>query len=159
MEDSNASIVSGTGTYSSSDTSENIVTTAEDGTTKTYIINFSRNKSSDNDLKSLSIDGYNLNETFSPSKTSYTATVPGTVDKIQVSAVANDSHATIAGDGEHTLVYGPNTIKVIVTAENNAKKEYTIVVTKSKKDISALTDLKVDGTTAVSYTHLRAHET
>lgn len=155
LEDSNASIVSGTGTYSSSDTSANIVTTAEDGTTKTYIINFSRNKSSDNDLKSLSIDGYNLNETFSPSKTSYTATVPGTVDKIQVSAVANDSHATIAGDGEHALVYGPNTIKVVVTAENNAKKEYTIVITKSKKDISALTDLKVDGTTVPGFSETK----
>lgn len=155
LEDSNATIVSGTGTYSSSDTSANIVTTAEDGTTKTYVINFSRNKSSDNNLKSLSINGYNLNETFAPNTTSYTATVPGTVDKIRVDAVANESHATITGDGEHNLVYGPNTIKVTVAAENGAKKEYTIVVTKSKKNISALTDLKVDGTTVPDFSETK----
>lgn len=153
LEDSaNASIVSGTGDYSSSDTEANIVTTAEDGTTKTYVVKFSRNKSSDNDLKSLSIDGYNLNETFAPGTTAYTATVPGTVDNINVSAVVNDSHATIvSGTGSHSLNYGVNTIQVRVKAENGAEKDYTITVTRSKKDISALSDLTVDGTTVTGF--------
>ena len=151
LEDSNASIVSGTGSYSSSDTSANVVTTAEDGTTKTYVINFSRNQSSDNNLKSLSIDGYSLNETFSPSTTLYTATVPGTVSQINVSAVANDSNATITGDGSHNLSYGPNTIQIRVTAENGAQKDYTLTITRSKKDISLLSDLKVDSTTVTGF--------
>lgn len=153
LEDStNASIVSGTGNYSSSDTQANIVTTAEDGTTKTYIVKFSRNKSSDNDLKSLSIDGYTLNETFAPGTTLYTATIPGTVDSINVNAEANDSNATIvSGTGSHSLNYGANTIQVRVKAENGAEKDYTITVTRSKKDISALSDLTVDGTTVTGF--------
>lgn len=153
LEDStNASIVSGTGDYSSSDTGANIVTTAEDGTTKTYVVKFSRNKSSDNNLKSLSIDGYNLNETFVSSTTLYTATIPGTVDTINISAEANDSNATIvSGTGSHSLNYGTNTIQVKVKAENGAEKDYTITVTRSKKDISALSDLTVDGTTVSGF--------
>ena len=99
LEDSNAQIISGIKEYSSSDSEANIVTTAEDGTTKTYVIKFSRNKSSDNSLKSLSIDDYNLNETFTPSQTLYTATVPGTVSEININAIANDSKATVSGTG------------------------------------------------------------
>ena len=148
LEDSNATITSGTGVYSSGDSGANIVVTAEDGTVKTYVVKFSRNKSSDNTLKSLSIDGYSFNETFSPTTTLYTATVPGTVDSINVNAVANDSNATISsGTGSHRLNYGANTIQVRVTAENGTTKDYTITVTRSKKTISTLSDLTIDGTT------------
>lgn len=153
LEDTaNATIISGTGTYSSSDTEANVVVQAEDGTLKTYVIKFSRNKSSDNNLKSLSIDGYSLNETFAPATTLYTATVPGTVDEINVNAIANDSNATIvSGTGKHTLNYGTNTIQIRVKAENGAEKDYTLTVTRNKKDISALSDLKVDGTTVTGF--------
>lgn len=147
LEDSNAQIISGIKEYSSSDSEANIVTTAEDGTTKTYVIKFSRNKSSDNSLKSLSIDDYNLNETFTPSQTLYTATVPGTVSEININAIANDSKATVSGTGKYTLNYGTNTIQVRVTAENTATKDYTITVTRNKKDISTLKDLQINGVT------------
>ena len=147
-----ASIISGTGNYSSGDTQASILTQAEDGTAQTYIIKFARQKSSDNTLSALSITDYNLNETFAPGTTLYTATVPGTVDKITVNATANDSNATIvSGTGEHNLVYGPNTIQVRVKAENNATKDYTITVTRSKKTISTLSDLTVDGTTVTGF--------
>jgi len=153
LEDSaNATIVSGTGSYSSSDTEANIVVQAEDGTLKTYVVKFSRNKSSDNNLKSLSIDGYNLNETFSPTKTLYTATVPGTVSEININAVVNDPNATIvSGTGKHTLDYGTNIIQIRVQAENGTEKDYTITVTRNKKDISALSDLKVNNTTVTGF--------
>lgn len=151
-EDSNATITSGVGSYSSSDTGANVVVTAEDGTVKTYVIKFSRNQSSDNTLSSLSIDGYSLNETFAPATTLYTATIPGTVSQINVSAVVNDSNATIvSGTGNHTLNYGNNTIQVKVKAENGATKDYTINVTREKKTISALSDLKVDNTTVTGF--------
>lgn len=153
LEDNkNAQIVSGTGSYSSSDTQANIVTMAEDGTIKTYVIKFSRNKSSDNNLKSLSIDGYNLNENFSQATTLYTANVPGTVSEINVNAVANDPNATItSGTGKHTLDYGQNTIQIRVKAENGAEKDYTLTITRNKKDISALSDLKVNGNTVTGF--------
>lgn len=152
LEDTNATITSGLGNYSSSDTGANVVVTAEDGSIKTYVIKFSRNKSSDNNLSSLSIDGYSLNESFSSSTTLYTATVPGTVSTINVNATANDSNATVtSGVGSHSLNYGANTIQIRVTAENGSTKDYTLIVTRSKKTISALSDLKVDGTTVSGF--------
>lgn len=148
LEDSNATITSRLGNYSSSDTGANVVVTAEDGSVKTYVIKFSRNKSSDNNLKSLSIDGYSLNEDFSSSATLYTATVPGTVSSIHVNAEANDSNALVtSGVGDHNLDYGANTIQIRVEAENGSTKDYTLIVTRSKKTISALSDLQVDGAT------------
>lgn len=151
-EDTNATVTSGTGSYSSGDSGANIVVTAEDGTTKTYVVKFSRNKSSDNTLKSLSIDGVSFNEAFSKTTTLYTATVSGTVDSINVNAVVNDSNAVIvSGTGNHNLNYGTNTIQVRVRAENNTTKDYTITVTRSKKTISTLSDLTVDGTTVSGF--------
>ena len=152
LEDSNATITSGVGTYSSGDVSTNVVVTAEDGSIKTYIIKFSRNKSSDNTLKDLSVDGYNLDKTFSSSDTLYNVTVPGEVSSINVSALVNDSNASIvSGVGSHNLNYGTNTIQVRVKAENGSTKDYTINVTRSKKTISALSDLTVDSTTVSGF--------
>lgn len=151
-EDKNATITSGLGKYSSGDTEANVVVTAEDGTINTYKIKFSRNKSSDNTLKSLSIDDYSFNESFSPNNTLYTATVPGIVDEININAVVNDTNATIvSGVGKHSLNYGSNTIQVRVKAENGSTKDYTITVIRSKKTISTLTDLTVDGTTVKDF--------
>ena len=147
-----ATITSGTGDYASGTSSASILVTAEDGTTKTYTIKFSRSKSSDNTLSALGITGYNLNETFSPTKTLYTATVPGTVDSIDVTATPNEANATIvSGTGSHSLSYGSNSIQVRVKAENGATKDYTINVTRSKKTISSLSDLTVDGTTVSGF--------
>ena len=147
-----ATITSGVGTYSSGDTSANVVVTAEDGSISTYVIKFSRNKSSDNTLSSLSVDGYNLDQTFSPNTTLYTVTVPGTVDSINVNAVVNDANASIvSGTGSHNLNYGTNPIQVRVKAENGVTKDYTITVTRSKKTISSLSDLTVDGTTVSGF--------
>lgn len=156
VEHAGAVITSGAKTYSSGDTEANVLVTAEDGTTQTYVIKFSRNKSSDNTLKSLSIDGVSFNETFSPTTTLYTATVAGTVDSVNVNAVVNDSHAKIiSGTGSHSLDYGTNTIQVRVEAENKATKDYTITITRNKKNISTLSDLTVDGTTVSGFSETK----
>lgn len=155
-EHSGATVTSGVGHYSGGDSGANVVVTAEDGTVKTYIIQFSRKQSSDNTLKSLAIDSYSLNEPFSPTKTLYTATVPGTVDSVNIKAIANDVNATIvSGSGKHSLQYGSNTVQVRVRAENGATKDYTITITRNKKDISALSDLTVDGTTITGFSETK----
>ncbi|MDD3340740.1 MAG: cadherin-like beta sandwich domain-containing protein [Bacilli bacterium] len=152
LEDTNATIVSGLGEYSTGDTSANIVTMAEDGTLSTYAIHFTRNKSTNGNLSSLSIDGYSLKETFSSNKTLYTAEVPGTISTIHVNAEAEDAHATIvSGAGDHALEYGQNTIQIRVKAENGSVKDYTLVVTRNKKKISALSNLTVNNQTVTGF--------
>ncbi len=88
----------------------------------------------------------------SSSATLYNVTVPGEVSSINVSALVNDSNASIvSGVGRHNLNYGTNTIQVRVKAENGSTKDYTINVTRSKKTISALSDLTVDSTTVSGF--------
>lgn len=144
----NATIISGLGEYDIDTTNTvNVLVQAEDGTQSTYIIKLVRSKSSNAYLKSLSIDGYNFNETFNKEDTSYTATVSGEVDKVNISAEVEDTgKATIiSGLGKKTLSVGTNTVTVTVQAEDSTTKDYTITITRSKKTISSLTDLKVDG--------------
>lgn len=70
---------------------------------------------------------------FSPSKMSYTVTVPNNVENIEVYAKKGQDKQTISGTGKKTLNEGENTFQVSVTAEDGkTKKTYTIVVTREK---------------------------
>ncbi len=85
--------------------------------------------SSNNNLSSLSVDGYSLEPKFSKDKTSYSLTVPNDVKTINVKATKSDSSASIKGTGKRNLKEGSNKINVVVTAENGNEKTYTINVT------------------------------
>ena len=113
---------------------------AEDGTIKIYTINVTRSaesstpevdtRSGDNTLKSLSVSGYTISPTFDAETTSYTLTVPNDVKSIDVSAIANDSKATVTISGNTNLKEGVNPVKVTVKAENGTTKVYTLNVTR-----------------------------
>ncbi len=143
----NANIISGTGQYDiDTNPTVNVIVLAEDGTSSTYVIKLVRDKSANNNLKSLQIDGYSLNEEFNPNTTLYTADVSGDVTQVNISAEVEDTGKAqiLSGTGLKELRVGPNTVQVRVKAENGATKDYTITITRAKKKISALTDIKVD---------------
>lgn len=83
--------------------------------------------SSINTLSSLSLGGIPIN--FSSGVTNYNVTTSNS--STTVTATSTDSRASIAGVGTKTLIYGSNTINVIVTAENGAKRTYSIIVTRT----------------------------
>ena len=84
--------------------------------------------SKDNNLKSLTIDGYSLTPEFNKDTLEYSVTVPSTVDKVNINAVKNDNRATVEGDGEKEVVEGSNPFEIVVTAQNGASKTYKINV-------------------------------
>lgn len=88
------------------------------------------NKSSNNRLNGLSVDGYSLTPTFSSDNTNYSLIVENEVESIEVSAGAADGNASISGRGTHKLSVGDNTINIVVTAENGDTKTYTITVVR-----------------------------
>ncbi|MFI3326395.1 MAG: cadherin-like beta sandwich domain-containing protein [Clostridia bacterium] len=88
-------------------------------------------RSSDAKLKSLSISGVTLSPEFSSSETDYTAEI-WDIDEIKISATANDSQASVSGTGTKTVDIGENIYEIVVTAENNTKKTYTITITKNE---------------------------
>ena len=123
----------------------NIVVTSESGAKRTYTLTVTRKdeRSSDNNLKSLSISDAKIN--FSSSQTSYKVTVPNTVDKITVSAQVNDSKANFVSQfGPRTveLKTGENEVLIKIKAENETVKTYTIKVTKSERPLSNNCNIK-----------------
>lgn len=123
----------------------NAATFDEEKIINTYTINVTVNppKSSNNNLKGISINGAALSG-FSAAKTSYD--LGQTTDKsITIAATAEDSKAKVSGTGSKTLSYGRNTFKVTITAENGATKSYSITVTRpdNRSKDNTLTDLDV----------------
>ena len=84
--------------------------------------------SSNNNLSSLEIDGYSISPEFNKDVTEYNLTVDQNVEKINITAKAEDSKASISGAGEVNLSLGENTIEVRVTAENGNEKIYKLIV-------------------------------
>jgi lysophospholipase L1-like esterase len=123
-----------------------IIVTAQDGThTKTYTITVTRapaNSSNDANLSSLTISNGTLSPSFSSGTISYTDSVNYTISSVTVTPTSNESHATITVNGNPvisgaasssiSLNEGPNTITVVVTAQNGTTtKTYTTIVTRA----------------------------
>ena len=85
-------------------------------------------RSSNNKLKNLKVEGYELNPKFDPNTEKYTLNLPNTVTSIDISGVAEDDKAKVSGVGKTELKPGNNEIKITVTAENGSKKTYKLNV-------------------------------
>ena len=120
-----------------------VIVTAQDSTTKTYTITLTRAALSDNaDLGGLTISSGTLSPQFSSSDITYTASVDNSVTQVTVTPTASDSSAAITVNG-NTVISGndyiliglnvgePNTVTVIVTAQDSTTKTYTITLTRA----------------------------
>ena len=101
-------------------------------TSKPIEINKTYNKN--NNLKSLGVDGYELNPAFNKDTLEYTIELTPGTEKINVKAVAEHNSATIKGVGEVQVSEGVNTINIVVTAENGNEKTYKITANMEEKD-------------------------
>ena len=87
-------------------------------------------KSSNTNLSNLGIRPNDFTG-FTPTRTSYSVTVPNNVTSVEVYASKGQSGQTISGTGTKNLSEGTNTLNVIVTAEDGVTtKTYTITVTR-----------------------------
>ena len=94
----------------------------------------SSTKSSDANLKSLSVDGYDLSSPFNPDTMSYEVTVPSDVTEVNISGSKSDNGASITGLGKITLTGDETTASIKVTAEDGTTKTYTIKIKKASKN-------------------------
>ena len=85
--------------------------------------------SSNNYLKSLSVEDAELSPEFNKNTLEYKVELPAGTEKIKINASKEDSTATISGDGEQTVTEGNNKIIIKVIAENGNAKEYIINAT------------------------------
>lgn len=142
--------ITGTGDYDlSTNSSANIVVTAEDGTVKTYTIVFERKKSSVNTLSSLTVkngsNNYSLDPVFNKDVTSYTVEVPNDIDKVTIGGTSTSQNIkSITGFGEVSLNFGSNQQNIVVIAEDGTVKTYIITINRKKSDDAYLKDIKIN---------------
>ena len=84
--------------------------------------------SKDNNLKSLTVEGFELSPEFSKDVTEYTVTVPEDTKEVTINATENDSAASVTGTGTFEVTQGTNTFNIVVRAENGSEKTYTVKV-------------------------------
>lgn len=109
-----------------------IVVTAENGTTKTYTINVTRNDNRDtnNYLSSLTTNVGLLE--FNKDKLNYTLSVSNNIEEATITATAESTKAKLEGVGNHKLEVGENNFIIKVTAENETSKEYKLTIIREK---------------------------
>lgn len=94
-------------------------------------------KSTNNKIKEISVEGYDL---VKKDANRYTLTVPTDVTSINVKVTAEDAKAKVTGVGNHNLNIGDNNIEVIITSESGSQNKINIKVTR--KDGYYLEDLE-----------------
>ncbi len=126
----------GSGTFSASGTFEDDNSGNISSSTKVTVgaKTESKNLKSNNNLASLSIEGYELKPQFSKDTLEYSLDVESSVTTLNIKAEAEDNTAKIVGAGEVKVSEGVNTLNIEVTAENGSKKTYVIKVNVDEKN-------------------------
>lgn len=88
--------------------------------------------SSNNYLKSLSVEGYEID--FDKNTLEYSIEVENDVEKVNIKATTEDGNATVSGTGEKEVTEGNNKLEVKVTAENGNERTYVINVKVKELD-------------------------
>ena len=126
-----------------SNTFINIVVTAQNGTQKTYSVNFIRaSLGGNNNLQNLAVSPGTLAPAFSTGTEDYTVNVASAVTSIAVTPTQQDPNATITVNGQATTSgqartitlngAGSNTlINIVVTAPNGSQKAYSVNVIRA----------------------------
>ena len=138
-----------------------ITVTAEDGSVKTYTVYIikeakpveevvvspvSYNYSDNNYLKSLEIDGYEID--FDKMVNEYKINVKSDVTSLDIVALAEDSRARVEITGNEKFKKGENVVTVTVTAEDGSTREYKIKVNKESGEKEAITEIDNSSNTA-----------
>lgn len=85
-----------------------------------------REKSNNNNLKSLSVEGYNLTPEFNKDTLEYSVELPADATKIKINASKEDGYASLDGTGEKEVKEGENRFEIVVTSETGNRKTYVI---------------------------------
>lgn len=87
-----------------------------------------REKSNNNFLKSLSVEGFELSPIFDKNTLEYSVTVPSTTNTIKINAEKENGYASIKGTGEFEVTDGVNNFEVVCTSETGIEKVYLLSV-------------------------------
>jgi hypothetical protein len=149
LEDPLGATVTGDGEMAIPDgvSTRTITVTAEDGTTRDYVITVTKVPNDEARLSALAIAGYPF--IFDPDTGDYIINVPNNVTSIPVASVTAtpmDASATVQKDGNLTLTTGANYYHVVVIAGDGVTtKTYTVEIDRAQSDNNYLSTLTFAG--------------
>lgn len=134
-------------------TNVTVTVKAENGTTKTYTIAVQREQdpnyqaSGNNNLSGITVEGFLLSPGFNADTTQYVVWLPYETTGVKIGGTAADNKASVEVVGGDNLAAGQdNPVKVICTAENGDKKEYTVIVKRAAAHDGFVEELPVETT-------------
>ena len=83
-----------------------------------------------NNLSSLSVDGYSISPNFDEDVITYETFVPNGTTEVVVNATAQSSKATVTGTGTISLNDEDTDVTITVTSETQDEKRYTVTIKK-----------------------------
>lgn len=120
-----------------------ITVKADDNTTEQYTVKVTR-ETADLTLKEVKIG----DEVLTAQDRTYTCNVANEVTQVTISAVANNTAATVDGVGtKENLAVGENRFEVTVSVGGEQAK-YTIIVNRAKSSVKTISKITVDGVDA-----------
>lgn len=144
---------------------------AEAGNSMPYQVTINRSASNNADLSNLeafagaSASGPNLISGFNSAVTSYTVTIPFTVDQVTVRATKADQNATVSINGQNVSVLtvgglsvglNQNVFSIVVTPQSGPAKNYLVSVNRqAASSDNNLSDLDVYQGSSVTPANLR----
>ena len=88
--------------------------------------------STNDNLSSLVVDGYDITPAFDKDTLEYSLEVPNDIERVNISATRADNTATVKGIGEVELVEGKNKFEIVVTAQKGNQKTYVINIDRKE---------------------------
>ena len=114
--------------YAMSDNSKMSITNGSRTVTIKSQAEIEASYSGNNNLASLSIEGYADQIAFNKDTLEYNVEVPSDITTIKINARRADSTASVSGSGEQAVTEGLNKFEIIVTAQNGKEKTYILNV-------------------------------
>ena len=113
--------------YSGDITDANGATKDVSGSTTVTVV-AARPKSTNNYLKSLSVEGGTISPDFNKDTLEYTTVFEPGTEKVVINAEKEDGYASLNGTGEHAVVEGENKFDINVTSETGSTRTYHLTV-------------------------------
>lgn len=82
-------------------------------------------------IGTLYVEGHSMQPTFSKTNYNYNLTVPSNVTSVNVVAKKGNNKQSLSGNGKVKLNYGPNRVRVVVTAQDKSTSTYEIMITRT----------------------------
>lgn len=131
-----------------------LVVTAQDGITKqTYNLTVNRLQSAVSTLSNLTVSSGSLAPVFNSATLAYQDNIPNSISVISVTPTATDATASVSVNGTVVpsgtastpipLLVGNNAISMVVTAQDNSTKKYSLTVNRSPSGAAILSNLSI----------------